>query len=170
MRQTSLRRHDFNSGLFMEQEKSFINVKGKAQVGQTPMRLNTDVINDGGLSRSSAEASVMEVERRAGVIQTSLILSTSTGRRNRLDESKVIPISRQMIMDAYHKVRKKGGSSGVDKESLKDFDKKKSLNLYKIWNRLSSGSYYPPPVLEVEIPKDDGKNRQETPTGHSHCK
>ena len=52
----------------MEQGKSSVNAKGKAQVGQTPTRLNTEVMLDGGLGRSSEEASVMEVERRCSDI------------------------------------------------------------------------------------------------------
>ena len=90
----------------MEQEKSFINVKGKTQVGQTPTRSNTDVINDGGLSRSSEEVSVMGMEQRTEVIQTSLDLSTSSGGMNSSSKSKGVPISKQMIMDAYRKVSK----------------------------------------------------------------
>jgi len=144
----------------MEQEKSFINVKGKTQVGQTPTRSNTDVINDGGLSRSSEEVSVMGMEQRTEVIQTSLDLSTSSGGMNSSSKSKGVPISKQMIMDAYRKVLKNKGGGGVDKESLSDFEKKKSRNLYKVWNRLASGCYFPPAVLEVEIPKDDGKKRK----------
>jgi retron-type reverse transcriptase len=47
----------------------------------------------------------------------------------------------------------------VDKISLEDFEKDLQGNLYKIWNRMSSGSYFPPPVRTVEIPKGDGKTR-----------
>lgn len=144
----------------MEQEKSFANVKGKAQIGQTPVRPNTDAVNDGGLSRSSDESPVMGLERRAEVIQTRLNLSTPDGRRNSQCLSKGIPIDRYMVMEAYQDVAKNKGSSGVDNESLKDYEVKKSRNLYKLWNRLTSGSYFPPAVLEVEIPKDDGKKRK----------
>jgi hypothetical protein len=87
----------------MEQEKSFINVKGKAQVGQTSTRPNTDVVNDGGLSRSSDEVPVMGMEQRAGVIQTRLNLSTSDGRMNNQYLSKGIPIDGQMVMEAHRK-------------------------------------------------------------------
>jgi retron-type reverse transcriptase len=47
----------------------------------------------------------------------------------------------------------------VDGQSIADFEADLSNNLYKLWNRLSSGSYFPPPVRRVEIPKDDGKTR-----------
>lgn len=144
----------------MEQEKSYRNVKGKAQVGQTPIRSKTKVLYDGGLSRSSVDTSVMEEEQRAGVIQMELSLSTSEGRRNRGAKSRVIPINTQMVWNAYKQVKKNKGSFGVDRESIADFEKSLSKNLYKLWNRLASGSYHPPAVLEVEIPKKDGKMRK----------
>ncbi|GAA3934484.1 group II intron reverse transcriptase/nicotine-degrading enzyme NicX [Chitinophaga oryziterrae] len=65
-----------------------------------------------------------------------------------------------MVWEAYHKVRANGGSAGVDEESIKDFDANLSNNLYKLWNRLTSGSYFPPAVKEVEIPKEGGKVRK----------
>jgi RNA-directed DNA polymerase len=74
--------------------------------------------------------------------------------------SKPFPISLEMVYDAYLSVRTKGKACGVDKESMKDFEKKLNANLYKIWNRLASGTYFPPAVREVEIPKSDGKVRK----------
>lgn len=65
-----------------------------------------------------------------------------------------------MIWRAYKKVRANKGSAGVDAISMDQFDADLSKNLYKLWNRLASGSYFPPPVKEVEIPKKDGKVRQ----------
>jgi RNA-directed DNA polymerase len=56
-------------------------------------------------------------------------------------------------------VKKNGGTYGVDKISIKDFDEKMEKNLYKIWNRMSSGCYFPPAVREVLIPKKDGNKR-----------
>ena len=70
------------------------------------------------------------------------------------------PVSKQMVWNAYKKVKKNRGSAGIDGISLKDFELKLEDNLYKIWNRLASGSYFPPPVKEVEIPKKDGKKRK----------
>jgi group II intron reverse transcriptase/maturase len=66
----------------------------------------------------------------------------------------------KMVMDAYQKVRRGGKASGIDGESWEDFDKKVEDNLYVIWNRLSSGSYHPQGVREVEIPKKDGSKRK----------
>ena len=65
-----------------------------------------------------------------------------------------------MIWEAYKKVRSKQGSAGVDHVSMKEFDAQRSKHLYKLWNRMTSGSYFPPPVKEVEIPKKDGKFRK----------
>ena len=65
-----------------------------------------------------------------------------------------------MIWQAYKKVRAKKGSAGVDAVSMKLFDANRVKHLYKLWNRISSGSYFPPPVKEVEIPKKDGSIRK----------
>lgn len=64
-----------------------------------------------------------------------------------------------MVWQAYQEVRANGGSSGMDGIRIKDFEQDLSNNLYKLWNRLSSGSYFPSPVKEVRIPKGDGKTR-----------
>jgi RNA-directed DNA polymerase len=65
-----------------------------------------------------------------------------------------------MVWEAYQKVRANGGSAGVDEQSIREFDANLSGNLYKLWNRLTSGSYFPPAVKEVEIPKEGGKVRK----------
>ena len=70
-----------------------------------------------------------------------------------------IPVTRQMVARAYHQVKRKGGSSGVDGQSLSVFERQLSHKLYKIWKRMSSGSYFPPAVKEVEIPKANGQKR-----------
>ena len=75
-------------------------------------------------------------------------------------KSKPIPITKKMVKEAYRKVNSNKGSAGVDEESLKEFQENLLKNLYKIWNRLSSGSYYPQPVKEVIIPKAGGGERK----------
>jgi RNA-directed DNA polymerase len=75
-------------------------------------------------------------------------------------KSKPIPITKDMVREAYRKVRSNKGSAGVDEISLIKFDDNLSGNLYKIWNRLASGSYFPMPVKEVIIPKSDGGQRK----------
>jgi group II intron reverse transcriptase/maturase len=73
---------------------------------------------------------------------------------------KSFDISKQAVWDSYLKVKSNHGAAGVDQQSIEQFEEDLKDNLYKIWNRMSSGSYFPPPVLRVEIPKGDGKMRQ----------
>ena len=141
--------------------KSNNNDKRKLQVGQTPMSSNSDVLFDGGLNRSSKEDSVMESERRVGIIQLELPLTTSIkGRRTKGVTAKGIPVTRSMVWHAYKKVRKNKGSGGVDGKSLKTYSENLEDNLYKLWNRLTSGSYFPKAVKQVSIPKNDGSQRK----------
>jgi len=79
---------------------------------------------------------------------------------NLWNETKSIPISHSMITNAYKKVKANKGSGGVDQISMEQFDANRSKLLYKLWNRMASGSYFPPPVKEVEIPKKDGNVRK----------
>ena len=79
---------------------------------------------------------------------------------NLWNETKSIPISREMVWKAYKKVRANQGGSGVDQLSMQDYDVERSKHLYKLWNRIASGSYFPPPVKEVEIQKKDGNVRK----------
>lgn len=74
-------------------------------------------------------------------------------------KSVTVPITKQMVKEAYRKVKSNQGSAGVDKESLEEFQTDLLNNLYKLWNRLSSGSYFPKPVREVSIPKANGSKR-----------
>jgi RNA-directed DNA polymerase len=64
---------------------------------------------------------------------------------------------KMLIWEAYQKVKANKGAAGVDEQSLEGFARDEKKNLYKIWNRMSSGSYFPPPVKAVEIPKAGGK-------------
>jgi RNA-directed DNA polymerase len=68
-------------------------------------------------------------------------------------------ISKQAVWGSYLKVKRNQGAAGVDHQSIENFEEDLKNNLYKIPNRMSSGSYFPPPVLRVEIPKGDGKMR-----------
>ncbi|HSE43871.1 MAG TPA: group II intron reverse transcriptase/maturase [Gemmatimonadales bacterium] len=69
---------------------------------------------------------------------------------------KPFVISKKVVWDAYEKVKANQGAAGVDGESIAEFERDLKGNLYKLWNRLSSGSYFPPPVRAVEIPKKAG--------------
>lgn len=70
---------------------------------------------------------------------------------------KPFDIPKQLVWDAYLKVRANDGAAGVDRQSLAEFEQDEKNNLYKLWNRMSSGSYFPAPVRAVEIPKADGR-------------
>jgi retron-type reverse transcriptase len=64
-----------------------------------------------------------------------------------------------LVSRAYRLVKANAGAVGVDKETIEQFEKDLEDNLYKIWNRMSSGSYFPPPVRAVPIPKKNGGQR-----------
>ena len=68
-------------------------------------------------------------------------------------ETKSQPITKAMVITAYRKVKSNKGSGGVDGMNWEELDKDLTAQLYKLWNRLSSGSYFPLPVKEVEIGK-----------------
>jgi RNA-directed DNA polymerase len=76
-----------------------------------------------------------------------------------MKESKPFNIPKQVVMTAFKRVKANKGSAGVDGLDINDFEKDLKGNLYKIWNRMSSGSYFPPPVKLVEIPKKTGGTR-----------
>lgn len=76
-----------------------------------------------------------------------------------MDRAKPFDIPKREVWEAYKRVRANHGAAGVDGQSIEDFEADQSNNLYKLWNRLSSGSYFPPPVRRVDIPKGDGKTR-----------
>ena len=76
-----------------------------------------------------------------------------------LKEAKPFEIPKSAVWEAYRKVSAKQGAAGVDGESIADFEGELKNNLYKICNRMSSGSYFPPPVRTVAIPKSDGGQR-----------
>ena len=87
--------------------------------------------------------------------------STGMAGRSRVSEpksqDKPFDISKWVVWEAYQRVKANKGAAGVDDESIAEFEQERDRNLYRIWNRMSSGSYFPPPVKAVEIPKAGGK-------------
>lgn len=75
------------------------------------------------------------------------------------EKTKSIPITKEMVWEAYKLVKKNRGSAGVDGETLQEFEKVRVKELYKLWNRLASGSYFADKVKRVEIEKEGGKFR-----------
>jgi RNA-directed DNA polymerase len=76
-----------------------------------------------------------------------------------VDKAKPFDIPKREVWEAFKKVKANQGAAGVDGQSIRDFEAGLSDNLYKLWNRMSSGSYFPPPVRRVDIPKDEGRTR-----------
>ena len=81
------------------------------------------------------------------------------GREEPSGQAKSFCISKKVVWEAYKRVKANKGAAGVDSESIEVFEQKLKGNLYKIWNRMSSGTYFPPPVRTVAIPKKDGGQR-----------
>ena len=73
-----------------------------------------------------------------------------------MNKAKPFDIPKREIWEAFKRVKANQGAAGVDGQSILEFEADLSRNLYKLWNRLSSGSYFPPPVKRVMIPKRDG--------------
>jgi group II intron reverse transcriptase/maturase len=76
-----------------------------------------------------------------------------------VDKAKPFSIAKREVWEAFKRVKANQGAAGVDGQSIADFEANLSGNLYKLWNRLSSGSYFPPPVRRVDIPKASGGTR-----------
>ncbi len=74
-----------------------------------------------------------------------------------VSKAKPYDIPKRLVWKAYQRVKANRGAAGVDGESLAMFEQDLKNNLYKVWNRMSSGSYFPPPVRLVEIPPSEDK-------------
>jgi RNA-directed DNA polymerase len=103
---------------------------------------------------TTAKASTSEGAASSGAF----MVSTREGM-NAVNSAKPFGISKRDVWDAYKRVKANRGAAGVDGQSIAEFEENLSANLYKLWNRLASGSYFPPPVRHVEIPKGDGRTR-----------
>lgn len=77
-----------------------------------------------------------------------------------MDKAKPFCIAKRDVWEAYKHVKANHGAAGVDGQSIEDFDRDLNKNLYRIWNRMCSGSYFPPPVRRVDIPKGDSKTEK----------
>jgi RNA-directed DNA polymerase len=80
-------------------------------------------------------------------------------QEERMSSAKPFEIPKRLVWEAYQDVKAKGGAGGVDNESIEEFETNLKDNLYRLWNRLCSGSYFPPPVRGVAIPKRTGGTR-----------
>lgn len=77
-----------------------------------------------------------------------------------MNEAKSYSITKAEVWEAYKRVKANDGAAGADGQTIEDFERDLKGNLYKIWNRMSSGSYFPPAVLAVKIPKAGGGERK----------
>lgn len=76
-----------------------------------------------------------------------------------MEETKPFKISKQIVKIAFERVKANKGTYGIDEQTIEDFEENLKDNLYKIWNRMSSGTYFPKPVKAVAIPKKNGGTR-----------
>jgi group II intron reverse transcriptase/maturase len=97
------------------------------------------------------------VERRGPTIRLKVWVNQQW--EEPVSEAKSYSIPKRLVWEAYQRVKANRGAAGVDGETLTMFEQDLNGNLYKVWNRMSSGSYFPPPVRLVEIPKENGRTR-----------
>lgn len=119
---------------------------------------STDARHRGGQVRSSDEVIVMMMERRSLAVLLER-LGNLENKEEIMEPTKPFSIDKMLIWQAYKDVKQKGGAAGIDEETIKDFEVNLKDNLYKIWNRMSSGTYFPPSVKGVSIPKKSGGTR-----------
>ena len=86
-------------------------------------------------------------------------MSQPSNRDELVKSTKSFGISKHVVMEAYRRVKANRGAAGIDNESIEMFERNLKSNLYRIWNRMSSGSYFPPAVRQVEIAKKNGGTR-----------
>src|SRR5947207_15200363 len=85
--------------------------------------------------------------------------ATGNRRTSMRATDKPFNIDKKQVYEAYKAVKSNGGAAGVDGQTIEQFEADLKGNLYKIWTRMSSGSYFPPPVRAVSIPKTIGGQR-----------
>jgi RNA-directed DNA polymerase len=101
----------------------------------------------------------MSAERRDSVKRPTGAAQPGTVREEATPVAKPFVISKHRVFEAFRLVKANAGSAGVDKQSIAAFEENLKDNLYELWNRMSSGSYMPPPVRAVPIPKKSGGER-----------
>ena len=133
--------------------------KGRSPSGDNRKGQSTDAGHWGGAARSSDEGPVMGLEPRGCADQGKPEANSSGEEPLETPKPKVksFEIDKRLVYQAWEKVRANMGAPGVDAVSIKAFQEHERDNLYKLWNRMASGSYFPGPVRAVEIPKDHGK-------------
>src|ERR1700739_65652 len=156
-RHPACRRREAQPGSCTERENLSLRCQGRRPSGAHRKDQSTEAEHRGGAARSREEGSVMGLDRRGCVVQPRP--RANRRREEPGDTGKPFDIPKREVWEAFKRVKANQGAAGVDRQSIADFEADLSNNLYKLWNRLSSGSYFPPPVRRVDIPKDDGRTR-----------
>jgi len=133
------------------------DAKGEVQAGDPCEGESTEAQHRGGAARSRNEGSVIGPDRRGSVAWRSG--PDNRQREDRARGAKPFGISKREVWEAYKKVKANQGAAGIDGQSIEQFESRLANNLYKLWNRMASGSYQPPPVRRVDIPKAGGGSR-----------
>jgi RNA-directed DNA polymerase len=134
------------------------DVNGEAASGMNHEGESTNAASRGGTPRSSDEDGESRGSEGGVCSEATSVRPTRQGRSLK-DEAKPFCISRWEVWEANWKVKSNQGAAGLDGQSVADFERGLKKNLYRIWNRMSSGSYFPPPVRTVKIPKANGGER-----------
>ena len=146
-------------GLIMEQVKPSDNENRKDTSGDPVRSESRDVSGGGGWNRSSDETSVIEAERRVpldGLRSNHHLEKRMSGTL----KAKTQRITKRQVWEAWLLVKRGGKSAGIDQLTMSDIERNLRKYLYPLWNRLASGSYQPPPVKQVCIPKGNGGIRK----------
>jgi RNA-directed DNA polymerase len=117
------------------------DAKGEVSNGQHHEGERTDAEHRDGAARSSEEGSVMGLERRGRVVQPSH--RANRLREERDDKAKPFDIPKRQVWEAFKKVKANRGAAGMDGQTIEAFEADLASSLYKLWNRMSSGSYHP---------------------------
>jgi hypothetical protein len=110
------------------------------------------------MARSSKEVLDKGMEQRGRAMEPNETVNLKG--EELVSEAKPFSISKWEVWDAYQQVKVNQGAAGIDEQSIAEFEEHLKDNLYKLWNRMSSGSYFPPPVRTVKIPKTGGGERK----------
>lgn len=134
------------------------DANGEATSGMNYESESTNAASRGGTPHSSDEVGESRWSE-GGVCSEATSVGPTRKGRSLKDEAKPFCISRWEVWEAYLKVKSNQGAAGLDGQTIADFERGLKKNLYRIWNRMSSGSYFPPPVRTVKIPKANGGER-----------
>src|SRR5438477_4349715 len=140
----------------MERENLSSRCKGRGPSGKIRKDQSTNAGHRDGAVRSRDEGAVMALDRRDFVQPRPE--PTGNGRSS-VNKAKPFEIPKREVWEAFKKVKANQGAAGVDGQTIAEFEVDLSNNLYRLWNRMSSGSYFPPPVRRVDLPKGDGRTR-----------